>query len=412
MIAARRPPPGETGPAAWIRKNLFDGWRNSVATILVGAIVLWAAISLASWIFGGANWDRLWVNLKILMVYLYPADLLWRPLISLGLLLFAFGLSCFSREQELRPIIKGAFFQFAGVMLLLAVLSTVVGWAVTPAYWAVVALSAAGWGVGRAARGGAPVLRAVVARTGWVWLLALVMVPILLYGIPGVHAGFARVVEIRRWGGLMLTLILTTGIIPSFPIGIALALGRRSKLPGISWVCTGFIELIRGAPLIVWLYIANLMVPLLFAVGPEAVPSLAKAYIALTMFSSAYMAENVRGGLQAVPSGQTEAARALGLSGWQTTRTIVLPQAIRAVIPAIVGQSIGLFKDTALVFVVNLFDFFNVHNVVVQQPASISVPGGIRLELSLFLAVVYFFVAYRMSISSRQLEKVLGVGER
>lgn len=412
MIADRRPPPGETGAVAWMRKNLFHGWVNSLATILVGAILAWAAYSLLSWVFGGANWDRLWVNLKLLMVYLYPADLLWRPLVSLGLLLFAFGLSCFSGEEEMRPIVRDAFYQFAGVMVALAVVSTVVGWAVTPAYWVVVVLAAAGWAIGRAGKSGTPVFAPVVARTGWIWLLALAMIPVLLYGIPGVHDGFARVVEVRRWGGLMLTLILTTGIIPSFPIGIALALGRRSDLPGISWVCTGFIELIRGAPLIVWLYIANLMVPLLFAVGPEAVPSLAKAYIALTMFSSAYMAENVRGGLQAVPRGQNEAARALGLSGWQTTRTIVLPQAIRAVIPAIVGQSIGLFKDTALVFVVNLFDFFNVHNVVVQQPASITVPGGVRLELSLFLAVVYFFVAYRMSLASRQLEKVLGVGER
>lgn len=412
MIAARRPPPGETGAIAWLRRNLFGSPTSTLATLVVGAIVAFAAYGLLSWMLTGANWGRLWANLKLLMVYLYPADLLWRPLLALGLIFFAFGISCFRGEEALRPIVRGAFYQFAGVILGLAIVSTVVGWAVTPAYWMVVGLSAAGWALGRGAAAGVRPLHAIASQVGWIWLLALAMVPLLLYGIPGVHEGFARVVEIRRWGGFMLTLILTTGIIPSFPLGIALALGRRSSLPGISWVCIAFIELIRGAPLIVWLYIANLMVPLIFAVGPDAVPSLAKAYIALTMFSSAYMAENVRGGLQAVPSGQSEAARALGLSGWQTTRMIVLPQAIRAVIPAIVGQAIGLFKDTALVFVVNLFDFFNVHNVVVQQPASIQIPGGVRLELSLFLAVVYFFVAYRMSMSSRQLEKVLGVGER
>ena len=412
MIASRRPPPGETGARAWLRRNLFGGWRSTLATVLVGAVVAWALVGLLAWVFGGANWDRLWVNLKLLMVYLYPAELLWRPLLSLGVLLFAFGLSCFAGEEAMRGIVRGAFYQFSGAIVFLAVLSTIVGWAVTPAYWAAVGLAAAGWAVGRAGHSGFVPARAVVARAGLVWLASLLVVPLLLYGIPGLHEGPLRVVAIRRWGGFMLTLVLTTGIIPSFPLGIALALGRRSHLPGISWVCIGFIELIRGAPLIVWLYIANLMVPLIFAVGPEAVSSLAKAYIAVTLFSSAYMAENVRGGLQAVPGGQREAARALGLSGWQSTRLIVLPQAIRAVIPAIVGQSIGLFKDTALVFVVNLFDFFNVHNVVVQQPASIQVPGGVRLELSLFLAVVYFFVAYRMSMASRQLEKVLGVGER
>lgn len=412
MIADRKPPIRETGAIGWMRRNLFGGWTSSVATVVLGAVLVWGIVGLAGWIFGGANWERLWVNLKLLMTYQYPADLLWRPLLALGLIMFAFGLSCNSGEEEMRPIVRGAFYQFTGVLVFLAVLSTVVGWAVTPAYWVVVGLCAAGWALGRAGDRGVAILQPVVTRAGWIWLASLILVAPLLYGIPGIHDGFARVVEIRRWGGFMLTLVLTTGIIPSFPLGVALALGRRSDLPGISWTCIGFIELIRGAPLIVWLYIANLMVPLLFAVGPETVSGLAKAYIAVTLFSSAYMAENVRGGLQAVPMGQGEAARALGLSGWQTTRLIVLPQAIRAVIPAIVGQSIGLFKDTALVFVVNLFDFFNVHNVVVQQPGSIAIPGGIRMELSLFLAVVYFFVAYRMSMASRQLEKVLGVGER
>lgn len=412
MIASREPPRPETGAVAWARRNLFPGPVSTIATFVVGALLLWLTFALLSWMFGAANWDRLWANLKLLMVYLYPADLLWRPLLALGLLMFAFGLSCFSGEEGIRGIVREAFYQFFGALVLLAVLSTVVGWQVTPAYWAAVALGGLGWGIGRVGRAGVAPALAVVKKTGWVWLVALLLTPLLLYGLPWVHFGFARVVEIRLWGGFMLTLVLTTGIVPSFPLGVALALGRRSNLPGISWTCIGFIELIRGAPLIVWLYIANLMVPLLFAVGPETVSDLAKAYIAVTLFSSAYMAENVRGGLQAVPLGQSEASRALGLSGWQTMRLIVLPQAIRAVIPAIVGQSIGLFKDTALVFVVNLFDFFNVHNIVVQQPASIQVPGGVRLELSLFLAVVYFFVAYRMSVSSRQLEKVLGVGER
>jgi general L-amino acid transport system permease protein len=155
------------------------------------------------------------------------------------------------------------------------------------------------------------------------------------------------------------------------------------------------------------------MVPLLLDVSPDSIPALSRALVAITLFSSAYMAENVRGGLQSVPGGQREAARALGLSGWQTTRLIVLPQALRAVIPAIVGQSIGLFKDTSLVFIVGLFDFFEIgRKVIPSQPDSLQYAGGVLLEVSLFMAAVYWFFCYRMSIASRQLEKELGVGER
>lgn len=413
MIASRRPPRRETGALAWLRRNLFAGPVNSVATIVVAALLVWSLVSFVRWTVGDANWERLWVNLKLFMVYRYPFDLLWRPLLAVGAILFAFGLSSWTGSDGLRRIMRGAFWQFLGLFAALLVLAVAVRWSpvVIGGYAVAVGLGLAGYGLGRAAQSFRPA-RALLANVGWIWLLVLALVPLLLYGIPGIGNGPLRIVPIRAWGGFMLTLVLTTGIVPSFPIGVALALGRRSDLPGISWVCIGFIELIRGAPLIVWLYIANLMVPLLFNVGPEALPALAKAYIALTMFSSAYMAENVRGGLQSVPRGQPEAARALGLSSWQTTRLIVLPQAIRTVIPAIVGQAIGLFKDTSLVFILGLLDFFNVGNVVVQQPESIRVPGGIRMEVALFLAVAYFFFAYRMSVASRQLESNLGVGER
>ena len=413
MIESRRPPARETGLVGWLRRNLFAGPVNSLATAVVLAVVLWTLFSFVRWAVGDANWERLWVNLKLLMVYRYPSDLLWRPLLATGAMFFAFGLSGWTGDEGLRRIVRGAFWQFLGLFGILLVVAIAVGWSPTVigGYAMAVGLGVAGYGLGRVGQAFRPA-RALLANIGWVWLLVLALVPLLLYGLPGVRSGPMQIVPIRAWGGFMLTLILTTGIVPSFPIGVALALGRRSDLPGISWVCIGFIELIRGAPLIVWLYIANLMVPLLFNVGPEALPALAKAYIALTMFSSAYMAENVRGGLQAVPRGQPEAARALGLSSWQTTRLIVLPQAIRAVIPAIVGQAIGLFKDTSLVFILGLLDFFNVHNVVVQQPRSILVPGGVRMELAIFLALLYFFVAYRMSVASRQLESNLGVGER
>lgn len=210
----------------------------------------------------------------------------------------------------------------------------------------------------------------------------------------------------------MLTLILFTGIIPSFPLGILLALGRASKLPVIKYTCIGFIEVVRGAPLIMWLFIASLLLPLILNTDANALPAVMRAYVAITLFSAAYMAENVRGGLQAVGKGQGEAARALGLSGFQTTYLIVLPQALRAVLPAIVGQAIGLFKDTSLVFIVGLVDFFRVAELVSVQPASLLVTGGVKLELYLFISAIYFYFAYRMSVASRQLEQELGVGER
>jgi general L-amino acid transport system permease protein len=234
----------------------------------------------------------------------------------------------------------------------------------------------------------------------------------LVYGLGG-H-GPMELVRTVEWGGFLLTVVLAGfGIVVSFPLGIALALGRRSVLPAINYFCIAVIELIRGAPLITWLFIASLMVPLLLNVSPDAIPAISRALVAVTLFSSAYMAENVRGGLQSVPRGQGEAARALGLSGWQMTRLIVLPQALRAVIPAIVGQAIGLFKDTSLVFIVGLFDFFEIgRRVIPSQPESLLYPGGVLLEISLFMAVIYWFFAYRMSIASRQLETELGVGER
>ncbi|MEX2534808.1 MAG: amino acid ABC transporter permease [Trueperaceae bacterium] len=404
MTTGRLPPRRDTGVQGWMRENLFKSVGSSIATVLVGALVVWSVTGLLGWALAEANWARLWVNLKLFTVFRYPVDLLWRPLVAAGLVLFAFGASSSGSEAGTARILRGAFWQFWLLAVALTVVAFVAGWRVAPYYLLASAMGAIGYLAGR-------YLPAVARASGLVWLLSLLAVPLFLYGIPGLSGGM-RVVPIRLWGGFMLTLVLTTGIVPSFPIGVALALGRRSKLPGIKFVCIAFIELIRGAPLIVWLFIANLMVPLLFNVGPEAVPSLGKAYIALTLFSSAYMAENVRGGLQSVPMGQSEAARALGLSGWQTTRLIVLPQAIRAVIPAIVGQSIGLFKDTSLVFILNLQDFFNVHNIVALQPASIQVPGGVRLELSLFLAFIYFFFAYRLSVASRQLERLMGVGER
>ena len=405
MIPARQPPTRDSGALGWLRVNLFSSVANSVLTVAVGALLLWSLFSLLSWVFFGASWERVWINLRLFSVYRYPVDLLWRPMAVLGLIMSLFGVTAGAASRGEGRILVSAFRWIAGLVFGLTLIA-LISWESVRFLWlgvSVVSVLSYLWGRAQ------PQL---IRYMAWAWATGFIVGFGLLYGVPFVRSGPLHVVPAREWGGFLLTLILFTGIIPSFPLGILLALGRRSKLPAIKYFCIGFIEIVRGAPLIMWLFIASLLLPLLLNTDPTALPALLRAYVAITLFSAAYMAENVRGGLQAVPKGQSEAARALGLSGWQTTRMIVLPQALRAVIPAIVGQAIGLFKDTSLVFIVGLLDFFNVANTVANQPQSLQVAGGIRLELSLFLALVYWFFAYRMSVASRQLEKQLGVGVR
>jgi His/Glu/Gln/Arg/opine family amino acid ABC transporter permease subunit len=202
------------------------------------------------------------------------------------------------------------------------------------------------------------------------------------------------------WSGLLLTMVLTVyGIIIAFPIGIGLALGRRSDLPLIKYLCTAYIELIRGSPFITVLFFMKLLIPL---ISPElaSVPNGYRAIVATIAFSAAYLAENVRGGLQSLPHGQLEAAKALGLSAWKTTVLITLPQALRVVIPALVGQFISLFKDTSLVTIIGLIDLTGVVNSMAVQPEFV----GTRLEGLVFISIIYFVFSYGLSYVSRLLE--------
>ena len=404
MLPSRKPPLRARGVVGWLRANLFSSLLNSVISIVAIALSVWVVAGLLQWIFFGATWMQVWNNLKLFAVFQYPSDLLWRPLAVTAMIMGLLGLSAGAAARRGGEIITGVFWWFFALVVVLALLA-LLAWPSVRWLWLMVALvSLAAYGLGRVTPRALRVLP-------WLWGASLPVAFLLLLGTG--EAGDWRRVEPRQWGGFMLTLILSAvGIGVSFPLGILLALGRRSKLPAIKYFCIAFIEIVRGAPLITWLFIASLMVPLLLNISPERVGALERALVAVTLFSAAYMAENVRGGLQAVPRGQYEAAQALGLGAWSTMRLIVLPQALRAVIPAIVGQAIGLFKDTSLVFIVGLFDFFNIADVVANQRASLQVPGGIRLELSLFMAFVYWFFAYRMSVASRQLEQRLGVGER
>jgi His/Glu/Gln/Arg/opine family amino acid ABC transporter permease subunit len=242
---------------------------------------------------------------------------------------------------------------------------------------------------------------------GALWLILFVAPPLLVNAAVSAESmtqvraeNLLPVVETRRWGGLLLTLVLTVvAILASFPLGVGLALGRRSTLPVVRWACTVYIELVRGVPFITVLFLGMLLVPL---VNPALanVDNAVRAMVGTTLFSAAYLAENVRGGLQSIAPGQEEAARALGLNNLQVTMLITLPQALRAVIPALVGQCIALFKDTSLVALVGLTDLTGIAKSVIAQAEFV----GLQTEVYVFISVIYFIFSYAMAYISRRIE--------
>jgi general L-amino acid transport system permease protein len=229
-----------------------------------------------------------------------------------------------------------------------------------------------------------------------VWAIGLLLIGILMWG--GVFG--LPYVENERWGGLILTLLLTSfGLAFAFPLAILLALGRRSNLPVIRALCVAYIELIRGVPLISVLFMASVMLPLFLPAG-VSIDKLLRAQIALVLFAAAYLAEAVRGGLQAIPKHQYDAADALGFNYLQKTFFIVLPQALRIAVPPLVNTCIGFFKDTSLVLIIGLFDLLSTIKVALNDPAW----TGFGVEAYLFAAMVYFVFCYAMSRYSRTLE--------
>jgi general L-amino acid transport system permease protein len=246
-------------------------------------------------------------------------------------------------------------------------------------------------------------------RRRWIAVLALVAVYPVIAGIL-LHGGVfgLRMVETALWGGLMLNAVLTfLAVAGSLPFGILLALGRRSKYPAVRLFSIGFIELWRGVPLLTALFMGMVMLPLFLPVG-MSVDNLVRAAVALTLFTSAYMAEVVRGGLQAVPLGQVEAAKALGLGYWRTQGLVVLPQALRIVVPNIVNTIIDLFKDTTLVVVVSLFDLLGVVNQSLKDSAWL----GMAKEGYAFAMLIFFVCCFSMSLYSRRLEQRAGQGQQ
>ena len=381
----------------WLRLNLFSDTFNSILTIVTLIFAAFVIFQLSKFVLVDAKWAVINENRRLLAIGRFPQGEEWRvwpPVWTLGALI---GLSIGLWGQITR----------FGLVIVVAVLAFLFGllFEGTNALLAAVAIVLATIGylgthfvtlsprVDRLARRGLTV--------GWVALLPLTVMLLLVDG--GVRASL--------WGGVLLNVMLATvGIAAGFPIGVLLALGRISSFPVIRIPVTIFIELVRAGPLIAWLFVARFVLPSFMPsiFGLDELDIVLRAMIVLAAFTGAYIAEIVRGGLQGLSRGQTEAADALGLNGYQTMTLIVLPQALRSVIPALVSQFISLWKDTTLVFGLSLFELLSVGQVTLAQTDFI----GRQTEVYLFVAFIFWAIAFTMSRLSARLETQLGIGTR
>ncbi|MCW5878903.1 MAG: amino acid ABC transporter permease [Anaerolineales bacterium] len=384
-------------PLSWIYKNLFNTWYNALLSLLSGALIFWIGRAVVIWLLEVAQWRVIVTNLRLIMLGQFPISEVWRVWLGLALLALITGnsLGIWGRKA------RGAGRVTIGLLVLLLGLAVITSGQSQLWLLGMAGLLGLGWWVGRSAGKG---LERVVI-TGWViWPPIFIL---LLRGL-GADSELLPLVGTNLWGGLLLTLLLTiVGIVFSFPLGVLLALGRRSSLPIVRWFSVAYIELIRGVPLITLLFMAQLMLPLFLPTGVN-IDRVLRAMVAITLFSAAYLAENVRGGLQAIPKGQYEAAYAMGLNNIQSMGLIIMPQALRLVIPILVGQFIALFKDTALVSIVGLMDLVGIGKTVLAQPEFL----GLQREVYAFISMLYWVISYAMAYVSQRLEVSLGVGER
>ena len=397
------PPPTMTSVRSsvlgWLRQNLFNSWYNAVLTVIAGGLVSLALWGIFNWTLFTAEWEAVSANLKLISVGQYPAEEMWRVGVCVVLVSLLVGLSWGVWQEIVRP-----FGLFLGIALALL--------AILPIELDGLTLVTRSWLGGSALllAAGYLVARRTNARPKWItvaWIVSFAAIIGLLRGVPGIP--WLTSIPTGVWGGLLLTFLLAViGIVASLPIGILLALGRRSNLPVVKTLSILFIEIVRSAPLVTLLFMTQVILPLFLPEG-IIIDRFLRALIAITLFSSAYMAENVRGGLQAVPQGQVEAAKALGLSGYYTTLFIVLPQALRAVIPAIAGQFIALFKDTSLVITVGLLDILGIGKSIILGNVEWITSQS---EVYIFVGFVYWTFAYSLSQASQRLETKLGVGQR
>ena len=393
-------PPSPPGPLEWVKRNLFSNWLNSILTILGVTVVYFSVVNVLTWVVKTADWRPVTVAPLLFLVGQYPREELWRAGLSLLMLTFLVGMSWGGWKVYVR-----AFAVFLAIILIiLAVFPLETATITLPIRLFMFASSLMiilGYLLGRQ-----KLIQSKHVVT--LWLVALILIPLVI--LPGFqNSSLLPKVETTIWGGLLITLLLSVGgILLSFPIGVLLALGRRSSLPVVKVFSILFIEVVRGVPLVTVLFMFSVILAL-FLPSESRIDRVIRALIGTVVFSAAYMAENVRGGLQAIPPGQVEAAKAIGLSNFHITALIVLPQALRLVIPTIVGQFIALFKDTTLVYIVGINDLLGIGNAVLNLN-----PEFVRLQMEvyLFIALIFWVFSYFMSYASLKLEKALGVGER
>ncbi len=352
-IAARPAPTNTQGLLGWLRANLFGDWKTASSTVILGGLLLWFVPQLLNWSLFSA---------------------VWLPDLKACRAAEGFGACWGVVAEKYRFIIFGRYpfaQQWRPLVATLLMLVMLVASCMRP-FWR-------SWLVG-------------------LWLAVLAVFFVLMYGNT---LGLSKV-ETDRWGGLPLTILLSAlSIVMAFPIALVVALGRRSNLPAIRTFCTIYVELIRGVPLISVLFMASFMFPLFMPQG-LTIDVLIRVLVGITLFAAAYLAEVIRGGLQAIPNGQLEASATLGLSYWQTQRKIVLPQALAMVVPSIVNSFISIFKDTSLVSIVSLYELTGAMDMAINADADWK---PFKLQGYLFIALIYFVFCFSMSRYSQWVEK-------
>jgi general L-amino acid transport system permease protein len=358
-IAPRPAPIRTSGPIAWLRANLFADWKSTLATIVIA----------------------------IAAFYFLPGVVRW-------------------------AIVNAVFAPDANACQ--AARGTGACWGVIAEKWRLIIFGRYPFDAQWRPQIATLVLLGLVAVSGirafwnrWLAVLWLAGIPVFFVLMAGGHLGLSRVPS-DQWGGLPLTVMIATfSIAFAFPLSIVVALGRRSKLPAIRTLCVVYVELIRGVPLISLLFMASFLFPLFMPVG-QSPDVLIRVLVAMTLFAAAYLAEVVRGGLQAIPSGQVEAAESLGLSYWQTQRKIVLPQALGLVVPGIMNSFIAMFKDTSLVTIVSLYELTGALNIALNSDANWR---PFKIEGYIFIALIYFAFCFAMSRYSLWVERRVGLSK-
>lgn len=351
-----KPPVTSVGIIGWVRSNLFNGVFNSILTI-VTLFLLWkTAIPLFQWAFIGSVWHTTGAACR------EAAGACW-SVISTNLRFILFGF--YPYELQWRPLLA--------MLLLFGLLY----YSRDRKHWS--------------------------KYLGYGWIAGLFAMGLLMKGgIFGLES-----VESTKWGGLPLTLLLSVfGLTAAYPLGVILALGRQSKMRGVKWLCILYIELIRGVPLISLLFMSSIIFPLFLPQG-ITINKILRAQVAIILFTAAYIAEVVRGGLQGMSRGQYEAAESMGLNYYQTMRLVILPQALKIVIPPTVSILISAFKDTSLVVIIALWDVLNTSKSVLSNPEWM----GFSREVYIFVAIIYFLGCFSLSNYSRKLERELSRGD-